>query len=110
MTGSVVILPEELARIDGIEVVFLYGARRSPLGRYLRAVFDKPPAKKAAREFDRVPPGSLRGEAGEGSDDPRRMNRSRGHCSTRQGQRALALTLQTADDPHERPAGPDDGR
>ena len=24
------------------------------LGRYLRAVFDKPPAEKAAREFDRL--------------------------------------------------------
>ncbi|MGB7450147.1 MAG: hypothetical protein WA892_13620 [Ornithinimicrobium sp.] len=37
------------------------------LGRYLRVVFDKPPAEKAAREFDHVAcpqPGPLRGEAG----------------------------------------------
>jgi hypothetical protein len=42
-------------------VVVRYGFRTAngpgqheALGRYLRAVFDKPPAEKAAREFDRL--------------------------------------------------------
>jgi hypothetical protein len=42
-------------------VLAAYGFRTSnrpgqheALGRYLRAVFDKPPAERAAREFDRL--------------------------------------------------------
>ena len=31
-----------------------HAGQHEALGRYLRAVFDKPPAEKAAREFDRL--------------------------------------------------------
>ncbi len=55
------------------------------LGRYLRAVFDKPPAEKVAREFDRLrrARNQDRYEAKPvGPRRPRRPSRSLGRCST----------------------------
>ncbi len=55
------------------------------LGRYLRAVFDKPPADRAAREFDRLrrARNQDRYEAKPvGPRRPRRPSRSPGRCST----------------------------
>jgi hypothetical protein len=55
------------------------------LGRYLRAVFDKPPAEGAAREFDRLRR-ALNQDATRRSRwvprRPRRLSRSPGRCST----------------------------
>ena len=54
------------------------------LGRYLRVVFDKPPAEKAAREFDRLrrARNQDRYEARPvGAGRPRRPSRSPGRCS-----------------------------
>ena len=55
------------------------------LGRYLRAVFDKPPAEKAAREFDRLrrARNQDRYEARPvGAAATQRPSRSPGRCST----------------------------
>jgi hypothetical protein len=66
------------------------------LGRYLRAVFDKPPADRAAREFDRPAtrsqPGPVRGEAGGGCGDREGRAGRPGAVRRRPRQRYLAVT------------------